>query len=299
MSDAGARAGAPRIAVNPIPYWARDGVVDKSREVFEEAFADFRDIGITAVKADLPEGMRAAEYREWIGSYGLAPAISTVMAPVADDVVGLNAENRSALQRFAVDQLALGNAATMIIAPMTPDRVASPAVGTGASPERLDRITANLALVVEVFLAEGLRPSIHQHVGSLVETEAETRHVLDTLPELGFGPDSGHLAWAGADPVALMAEYADRVVGVHLKDVFADHLPADGRLGYHEVGATKRLWAEPGRGVVDLTGFVAALPPGFAGDLMIEVDVPSLPTRAESTRVSYDWALATLTGARQ
>ena len=42
----------PRIAVNPIPYWSRDGKVDKSKEVFDEAFADFADIGFTAVKAD-------------------------------------------------------------------------------------------------------------------------------------------------------------------------------------------------------------------------------------------------------
>ena len=30
----------PQVAANPIPYWARDGRVDKSRDVFEEAFAD-------------------------------------------------------------------------------------------------------------------------------------------------------------------------------------------------------------------------------------------------------------------
>jgi inosose dehydratase len=37
----------------------RDGRVDKSREVFEQAFAEFADIGLTAVKADMPEGMTA------------------------------------------------------------------------------------------------------------------------------------------------------------------------------------------------------------------------------------------------
>ena len=48
---------APRIAANPIPYWSKAG---KSREVFEQAFRDFSDIGYTAVKADIPEGMAAS-----------------------------------------------------------------------------------------------------------------------------------------------------------------------------------------------------------------------------------------------
>jgi inosose dehydratase len=50
-----------RIAANPILYWSRDGRIDKSKEVFDEAFADFAVIGFAAVKADVPEGMPASE----------------------------------------------------------------------------------------------------------------------------------------------------------------------------------------------------------------------------------------------
>ena len=42
----------PRIAANPIPYWSRAG---KTRAAFDEAFRDYQEIGITAVKADVPE----------------------------------------------------------------------------------------------------------------------------------------------------------------------------------------------------------------------------------------------------
>ena len=59
-----------RIAVNPIPYWSKAG---KTKEVLEEAFADFAKIGYSAVKADVPDGMDVQEYADWIGSYGLAP----------------------------------------------------------------------------------------------------------------------------------------------------------------------------------------------------------------------------------
>ncbi|WP_226345428.1 sugar phosphate isomerase/epimerase family protein [Agilicoccus flavus] len=302
-------SAAARVAVNPIPYWARPDGVDKRPEVFEEAFEDYRRIGIRAVKADVPDGMSAARYREWIGSYGLEPAISTVMAPLRDEDPAGGAGTDAApapggadrLRRFAADQLELGNTATMVIAPMTPDRTAAPPSTRGADLDarRIEATTRGLAAVCDVLRGEGLFPALHQHVGSLVESEAETRHVLETLgaERIGFAPDSGHLAWAGADPAALVGEYADRVVGVHVKDVFPDHLGGTPTLDYHAVGATRRLWAEPGLGVVDLTAFLAALPAGFDGDIMIEVDVPSVESRYESARMAHEWAVARLGAA--
>ena len=77
-----------RIAANPIPYWPKAG---KTREVFEEAFRDFQSIGFTAVKADVPEGMTPAEYADWIGGYGLAPALSLFSSPF-DETVDMAAE---------------------------------------------------------------------------------------------------------------------------------------------------------------------------------------------------------------
>src|SRR4029453_545364 len=62
----GGDAMTNRIAVNPIPYWSKAG---KTREVFDEAFRDFQQIGFTAVKADVPDDMSATEYAGWIGGY--------------------------------------------------------------------------------------------------------------------------------------------------------------------------------------------------------------------------------------
>ena len=57
---------------------------------------------------------------------------------------------------------------------------------------------------------------------------------------------------------------------------------------------TKRLWAEPGLGVVDFDAVLAAIPADYDGDFMIEVDVPSVESRFESHRISYEWAKQTL-----
>jgi inosose dehydratase len=282
-----------RIAANPIPYWAAAG---KTREVFEEAFRDFQEIGFTAVKADVPEGMSAASYADWIASYGLAPSLSLFSSPF-DETVDLIAEAERA-RRFAADQVALGLDRTMISSMSVPARMAAPAIGADFDAGRLARAIDACGTICQVLQAEGLRPLHHSHVGGVFETEPEIVALLDTLGPavIGFGPDTGHLRWAGIEPAAFISRYADRLGGIHLKDCFPDLLSPASRAGlsYHAAQRTKRLWAEPGRGVVDFGAVLAAIPPDYDGDYMIEVDEPSVPSKRESHQISYDWATRTL-----
>jgi inosose dehydratase len=282
---------APRIAANPIPYWAKAG---KSREVFEQAFRDFSDIGYTAVKADIPEGMTASEYLSWIDGYGLAPALSLYNSPF-DETVD-EADDLESAKRFAEAQASLGLDRTMVSSMAVPARLARPAVGADYDEGRLTRAIERCGRVCEVLQAGGVRPLHHSHIGGVFETEAEIVRLLDDLgPDvIGVGPDTGHLRWAGIDPATFIARFADRIGGIHIKDCFPDFLdgrldPEDGR-SYHELTATKRLWAEPGLGAVDFDAVLAALPEGYDGDLMVEIDEPSVESRYESHRMAFEWA---------
>jgi inosose dehydratase len=283
---------SPRLAVNPISYWLRNGQVDRSAPVLEEAFAELAAIGFRAVKADLPEGMSPEEYTRWIGGFGLSPSLSLFSSPF-DETVDIVTEMERA-KRFAADQVALGLDRTMVSSVAVPARMQRPAVGADFDKDRLALAIENCGIICQVLQSSGLRPLHHSHVGGVFETEAEITALLDTLGRdvIGFGPDTGHLAWAGIDPAALVQRYADRIGGIHLKDCFPDHLDPAGRRGlsYQEVGATRRLWAEPGLGVVDLDAVLAAIPADYDGDFMIEVDVPSVDSRRESSQLSYDWA---------
>jgi inosose dehydratase len=283
----------PRIAANPIPYWSRAG---KTREVFEEAFRDFQEIGFTAVKADVPDDMEPGEYLRWIAGYGLSPSLSLFSSPF-DETVDM-ADEMERAKRFAATQVALGLDRTMISSMSLPARMAEPAVGAGFDAGRLARAIENCGRVCVVLQAEGLRPLHHSHVGGVFETQDEIVRLLDDLgPDvIGFGPDTGHLRWAGIDPAPFIRRYADRIGGIHIKDCFPDLLAPGSRAGlsYHEVQRTKRLWAEPGLGVVDFAAVVAAVPADYDGDFMIEVDEPSVESRLESHRISFEWARRSL-----
>jgi inosose dehydratase len=281
-----------RIAANPIPYWAAAG---KTREVFDEAFRDFQEIGFTAVKADVPDDMTAASYSEWIGGYGLRPSLSLFNSPF-DETVTLAAELERARQ-FAATQVALGLDRTMISSMARPERLAEPAVGAGFDEGRLARAIEMCGEVCRALRAEGLRPLHHSHIGGIFETESEIVRLLDDLgPDvIGFGPDTGHLRWAGIEPAGFIRRYADRLGGIHLKDCFPDFLGRRG-VSYHETTASKRLWAEPGLGVVDFGAVLDAIPADYDGDYMIEVDEPSVSSKRESHLMSFAWAREALAG---
>ena len=281
-----------RIAANPIPYWARAG---KTREVFDSAFRDFQEIGFTAVKADVPDDMTAASYASWIAGYGLQPSLSLFNSPF-DETVDVGAEVERA-KRFAATQVELGLDRTMVSSMGRPERLARPAVGAGFDEGRLSRAIDACGEVCRALQAEGLRPLHHSHVGGIFETEYEISRLLDDLGAdvIGFGPDTGHLRWAGVDPAAFIRRYADRLGGLHIKDVFADLLD-NHDLTYHEATATKRLWAEPGLGIVDFDEVLAAIPADYDGDYMIEVDEPSVESKRESHRLSFAWAQKALAG---
>jgi inosose dehydratase len=291
-SGATAPRHRPRVAANPIPYWARDGKVDKSKEVFDQAFADFAAIGFTAVKADIPDGMTPTDYTTWLNSYGLSPALSLFNSPL-DETIDITDEIERA-KRFAADQTALGLDRTMISSMAIPARLTQPAIGADYHPDRLALAIDNAGILCQVLQSHGLRPLHHSHIGGVFETETEITQLLDTLgPDIiGFGPDTGHLQWAGINPATLITRYADRIGGIHIKDLYPDYLnPTTGHgLTYHQLGNTKRLWAEPGLGIVDFTAILNAIPPTYDGDYMIEIDVPSVNTRYHSHQISYTWA---------
>jgi inosose dehydratase len=96
-----------------------------------------------------------------------------------------------------------------------------------------------LNMVGEITLAEGVRSCFHNHVGTVIETRAEVDRLLAlTDSSLVFlGPDTGHLAWAGADPVAFCRDYAPRIKTLHLKDINAE-VNHDTVSGWHY-----RLWS--------------------------------------------------------
>ena len=127
---------------------------------------------------------------------------------------------------FAARQASFGQRFCMIstIEPPGSPRLEHPAVGHGfdAGPAARSSSTASRRAARRC-ARRASRPRCTRTSAGWVETEHELRAVLDGVgPDLlAFGPDTGHMSWAGMDVPAVLRDYADRIVGVHLKDTFA------------------------------------------------------------------------------
>ncbi|WP_219530558.1 sugar phosphate isomerase/epimerase family protein [Nonomuraea guangzhouensis] len=280
-----------RTAINPLPWILGDGGYRFDRSILQEAMTALSQVGFTHLTIELPPDMTPAEYGALLSEHSLAAAPGYFSAPFHDRQ--RHAQAVEDIKRHAHAHLELGADSAFIAADLIPDRIAHPAIGLAPDADRTLVIAEGLAAAAEAAAAEGVRYGLHPHVGSTIEVEEEARAVLDATAgsALWFGPDTGHLRWAGATPEKVIADYADRVLNVHLKDVDAtaaagarqrdeDYMTATGR---------SKVWIEPGRGVIDFDAVLTALPEGFDGWFVIEVDVPNLPTPVESSAASLSF----------
>lgn len=67
----------------------------------------------------------------------------------------------------------------------------------------------------------GVRATIHPHAGGYIEFQDELDRLAAAIgPDTaGLCLDTGHLAYAGMDPVAVLRRYADRLDYIHFKDI--------------------------------------------------------------------------------
>ena len=83
------------------------------------------------------------------------------------------------------------------------------------------RLVEGLNRAGEICRSYGMRAAYHHHMGTGVQTLAEIDRLLQaTDPDLLFlCADTGHLYFAGADPLSVFETYIDRIAHIHLKDV--------------------------------------------------------------------------------
>lgn len=163
----------------------------------------------------------------------------------------------------------------------------------GMSDAEWRQFADTLNRVAEITLNEGVRSCFHNHVGSLIETEAEFERLLElTDPSLLFlGPDTGHLAWAGIDVVAFCRKYAERIRTLHIKDVHLDVVQRGRAAGWdYETFCRNGIFTELGQGDLDFPALFDVLrSAGFAGWVIVETDIPERPTMLESITVSREY----------
>jgi inosose dehydratase len=122
----------------------------------------------------------------------------------------------------------------------------------------------------------GMRLCYHHHMGSGVQTRAEIDRLLaDTDPDsVHLLLDTGHLTWAGDDPLLLIQDHFERIKHVHLKDIRRPVLEDAKRLGLSFGAAVAAgVFTVPGDGSIDFVPILKALGErDYGGWLVVEAE---------------------------
>ena len=127
----------------------------------------------------------------------------------------------------------------------------------------------------------------HHHTGAVVQFEDEVdRFLACTADETGLLFDTGHLQFAGGDPIAAIARWGSRIRHVHCKDVRADVLASiDWERDSFLDAVLEGVFTVPGDGMIDFGAVARELMAiGYEGWFLVEAEQD--PAKANSLEYS-------------
>lgn len=265
---------------------------------YPDVLREIRQAGFGATMMEVLDTQTLQNYAAMVRESGLTLAPGYVQVPLASDHGGRLERGTferihwfDAVRRKAEESNYFGIGTIFLAAQVdqTAIRWQKPAIGADFSQDRLDELTDLIDEAVDVLNAEGVKPGLHNHVGTWIETQHEYEHVLNAIDaqRLGAAFDIGHLEWAGISAKDTIARWVDRVQDLHLKDLDLELARRSREEGLSYERATDLgLYLEPGLGQVDLRGTLEQLPEGWDGWVIIEVDRASMAPVASARHTS-------------
>jgi inosose dehydratase len=143
-----------------------------------------------------------------------------------------------------------------------------PAAGFRRFAKRLDKLAERMG-------ERGMRLAYHHHMGTVIQTEDEVDELIATTsPAVGLLLDTGHLTFAGGDPLAVARQHVGRIQHVHCKDVRANVLERvlNADTSFLEA-VLQGVFTVPGDGAIDYAPIFAVMREGdYAGWLVVEAE---------------------------
>jgi inosose dehydratase len=155
--------------------------------------------------------------------------------------------------------------------------------GRSAEARRLGRkewaeMMASIAQIARIARDEyGVSSYLHAHAGCHIEFEDELDRAMNDLPSelVGLCVDTGHCAYGGMDPIAVIRRFGSRIGHMHFKNIDPRVHAAciRERVGFFE-SIVRKIFCPLRDGLVDFTAVRdALLAIGFSGIAVVEQDV--------------------------
>jgi myo-inosose-2 dehydratase len=144
-----------------------------------------------------------------------------------------------------------------------------------AAPAQWKELGRRMTEVGDYLQDNGLRLALHHHMGTPVQTAEDVDRLFEHCgSSVGLLVDTGHLTFAGDEPVKMIRRHGDRVAHIHAKDVrrgaFLQALELD--LSFTEA-VLAGIFTAPGDGIVDFPAVLKELKKiGYDGWIVHEAE---------------------------
>jgi inosose dehydratase len=138
---------------------------------------------------------------------------------------------------------------------------------------------------------QGLTLAYHHHMGTVIQAEDEVDRMMDSTRSVGLLLDTGHLTFAGGDPMRALKRHAKRIVHVHCKDIRKEKLAAARKQDLSFLDAVLGdVFAVPGDGSIDFEPILKGLSESrYSGWLVVEADQdPAKAHPLTHARIGHD-----------
>lgn len=251
-----------RLGINPIGWtndcmrWLGDSIP------LDVCLAEARAAGFEGVELGRKFPRRSAELRPILERHGLRLVSGWYSARLLErDLkaeIAAMADHLTLLKDLGATVMVFAETTGEIINAVGAPASTRPRL-TGAGEWR--RLGQSVTAIAEHLAEHGLRLAFHHHMGTVVETAEEIDRLMEeTGDSVGLLLDTGHLTFAGGDPVAAAERHAKRIVHVHCKDVRRYALASCRRLdASFSEAVLAGIFTAPGDGIVDFAGVLRVL----------------------------------------
>jgi inosose dehydratase len=152
-------------------------------------------------------------------------------------------------------------------------------------------LSRHLDQVASYLNDQGVKMAYHHHMGTVIQAEDEVDRMMDSTKSVGLLLDTGHLTFAGGDPMRALKRHAKRIVHVHCKDIRKDKLAQARKKDMSFLDAVLGdVFAVPGDGSIDFAPLLEGLSTNnYAGWLVVEADQdPAKAHPLTHARIGHD-----------
>jgi inosose dehydratase len=265
-----------KLGINPIGWtndcmhWLGDFIP------LEQCLAEVKQAGFSGVELGRKFPRDAAKLGPLLEAHG----ISLVSGWYSAELLRRSVKEETAAMAAHLTLLKKLGSPVMVFAETTGEIINN--VGAPASSRpKIDnlsdwkRLGQRFTAVADHMLDKGVRMAVHHHMGTVIETDEEVDRLMDNCgPSVGLLLDTGHMTFAGGDPVAVAKRHASRIVHVHCKDIRRYALAAcQERDVSFSQAVLQGLFTAPGDGIVDYPAIFKILAAaGYKGWLVQEAE---------------------------